>query len=411
MGIIDAVPVDHGLRPQVIHYDRHVAEQQRAIVLSGKNHRPYDDCFTVLDVKPSGKGSRTAKTWSKGSDTCPRISVVVATYNRARLLADCLASLNTQTARSNPFEVIVVDDGSEDDTPRVARNARNASLRYFRLNHAGRAAAKNLGIFTARAPIVLLFDDDDIADPEMLEQHLAAHAKHTGETVAVLGYTGWAPSLEVTSVMEYATGIGQTMFSYSELKAGDRLGFAHFWEGRLSCKRSFLVRRGVHNQNLEYLIDIELGYRLSRFGLAVLYHPLAVSFMNRPVSFPDLCKRAAAKGRALHKLWVLHGEDPLIKEYCAPDRHSTAWKEFDIQWPHVRGRVEALEDFPAMRSDPALRAELHRLYRAAFAGFQSMGFMSASGTCGYPKFDHGRRPTAKNLAMHHVNGRASGETW
>lgn len=403
MGIIDAVPVDHGLRPQVTHYDRRVAERQRAILLSGKDHRPYDECFTVLDVKPSDRRSRTAKTWNRGRDICPLISVVVATCNRAHLLAECLASLNAQTVRSDTFEVIVVDDGSEDDTPRVVRSARNPSLSYFRLSHAGRASAKNLGIFAARAPILLLFDDDDIAGPEMLEQHLAAHAEHTQETVAVLGYTGWAHRLEVTPVMEYATGVGQTIFSYGSLKAEDRLGFAHFWEGRLSCKRSFLVRRGVHNQSLEYLIDIELGYRLSRHGLVVLYRPQAVSFMNRSVSFSDLCKRAAAKGRALHGLWLLHGKDPLIKEYCDPDRHSRMWKEFDMQWPQVRGRVEALESFPAKHSDPVLRAELHGLYRAAFAGFLSVGFMSAAGTCAYPKFDQEQRPRTEAFALHLAN--------
>lgn len=119
---------------------------------------------------------------SAGLRSPPRVSVVVPSYNRSALLGRCLSSLEAQTLAKQAYEVIVVDDGSVDDTPDVcAEFIRKATmgLVYVRGSHRGPAAARNLGISRARAGIVAFIDDDCTAARDWLEQISAPfHHEH-----------------------------------------------------------------------------------------------------------------------------------------------------------------------------------------------------------------------------------------
>ena len=103
----------------------------------------------------------------------PHVSVVVPTYNRATILAHCLGFLEAQTLDVNSYEVIVVDDGSVDNTAEVCKAfAQTTSTRliYLRGPHKGPAAARNLGIAEARGEIVAFIDDDCEASEDWLQQ-------------------------------------------------------------------------------------------------------------------------------------------------------------------------------------------------------------------------------------------------
>src|SRR5215471_4770612 len=191
------------------------------------------------------------------------ISVVIPTFDRASLLKGCLESLARQSIAHERYELIVVDDGSTDDTAEVCRRAADSMcLRYLRIDHGGISAAKNAGLAVARGPIVLFFDDDDVADERLLSEHLRTHHNHPQENVAVLGYTTWSPELEVTPLMEWLTEIGQFLFAYRDLTDGQVLDFTYFWGGRSSCKKSLLLKHGGFDERFRSAAeDIELGYR------------------------------------------------------------------------------------------------------------------------------------------------------
>ncbi len=211
---------------------------------------------------------------SPDSTHLPRVSVIIPTFNRARLLASSLESLTSQSVTPGQFEVVVVDDGSTDETSDVCRRfSSRLALKYIRTAHTGIAAAKNAGIATATGAILLFFDDDDIANQDLVREHLKTHHEHPEENVAVLGFTTWAPSLQVTEVMNFVTNIGHYLFGYHNLTDGQPLDFTYFWGGRSSCKRLFLLKHGVFNEQFEFgSEDIELGYRLSKHALKVVFN-------------------------------------------------------------------------------------------------------------------------------------------
>lgn len=100
----------------------------------------------------------------------PRVSVVIPAYNAARYLPQAIDSVLAQTFRD--YEVIVVDDGSTDDTPRVLSWYED-EVAVIRQPNQGRAAARNAGIAAARGEYIAFLDADDLWLPEKLERQLA----------------------------------------------------------------------------------------------------------------------------------------------------------------------------------------------------------------------------------------------
>lgn len=100
--------------------------------------------------------------------TSALVAIVIATRNRAALLRGCLAAIAKQTL--TPSEIVVVDDGSTDDTSCVLRAFEPAApsvLRFARNEaSAGPAAARNRGVRLTTAPLVAFTDDDATAEPE-----------------------------------------------------------------------------------------------------------------------------------------------------------------------------------------------------------------------------------------------------
>jgi glycosyltransferase involved in cell wall biosynthesis len=106
----------------------------------------------------------------------PRASVVIPTFNRGRVVADAIDSALAQTHRE--LEVIVVDDGSTDDTAERVARVRDDRVRYVRRQHAGVAAARNAGIAAATGDLVAFLDSDDVWKPDKLKVEIAALERH-----------------------------------------------------------------------------------------------------------------------------------------------------------------------------------------------------------------------------------------
>lgn len=96
----------------------------------------------------------------------PKVSIIIAAYNRAQLLPATIESALQQ--RFQDFEIIVVDDGSTDDTEQALQPYRDR-LVYFRQENRGPSAARNAGVRVARAPWIAIQDSDDLCAPNYLD--------------------------------------------------------------------------------------------------------------------------------------------------------------------------------------------------------------------------------------------------
>lgn len=106
--------------------------------------------------------------------TNPQVSIVIATHNRSQQLERCIASVFDNA--SMDFEIVVVDDASQDDTQAVLRQLASEypCIRVLRSErNLGPGAARNLGIANACGPIVAILDDDDIAISRRFDRQIA----------------------------------------------------------------------------------------------------------------------------------------------------------------------------------------------------------------------------------------------
>jgi glycosyltransferase involved in cell wall biosynthesis len=99
--------------------------------------------------------------------TEPLVSVIMPTYNRATILPPAIATLLAQTYPN--WELVVVDDGSEDDTAEVLEAVTDPRVRSLRVEHAGVGAARNAGLAAAEGSLVAYLDDDNAMHPGWLK--------------------------------------------------------------------------------------------------------------------------------------------------------------------------------------------------------------------------------------------------
>lgn len=127
------------------------------------------------------------------------ISVVVITYNRSGQLCGCVRSLLCQDFAGS-FEIIIVDDGSDDRTEETMRSLkkRQGHVRYFRQRHAGYASARNLGLKKCRGQYIAFTDDDCVVPAGWLSEIRSCFGKSGADAVGgpvlnpVNSYVAWS---------------------------------------------------------------------------------------------------------------------------------------------------------------------------------------------------------------------------
>jgi glycosyltransferase involved in cell wall biosynthesis len=312
----------------------------------------------------------------------PLLSAVVCTYNRAELLAKMLESLCRQSLPREQFEIVVINDGSTDDTEGTVRSFEGKlPLRSLFQKNAGLAAAKNHGLFASRGDFVLFLDDDDVANETLLEEHVKTHREYPADQYAVLGHTRLSPEIAAKPLMYFVVEVGCFLFSYVSLKPGELLDYTYFWGGRSSCKRSLLLEHGVFNPVFRFgCEDIELGYRLAKQGLRVVYNEQAVSVMVRDIDFAGFCRRLERQGNSNYVFSRLHPV-PEIVHWTETGDADSIWQKVDGQYEKIiksAGRLDEIANLKlayGFELDATTLGLLHRGYRAAFKACKVKGII------------------------------------
>jgi glycosyltransferase involved in cell wall biosynthesis len=208
-------------------------------------------------------------------NTLPLVSAIIPTYNRAHTIGEAVDSILAQTYPN--IEVIVVDDGSKDNTLEHLRTTYGDRIRVFSQANAGPAAARNRGIAEARGELIAFLDSDDIWLPTKTERQVAL-LERAGET---------APCCLCNILMKWNSG-DRASFDISLLKPSIEEGlwmnpdqviatrFVLFNQG-IMIRSEVLRRIGVFDDSIKYLEDVEFPLRLSLEGpWAFIRTPLVV---------------------------------------------------------------------------------------------------------------------------------------
>lgn len=210
----------------------------------------------------------------------PRVSVVIPTWNGAALLADALRSLETQDWRD--FEIIVVDNGSEDDTQAMLDREFDDVRRIRFDENRGFSAAVNAGIDAARGDVIVLMNNDTEADPQWLAALVMALDEHPE--------VGSCASKMLDFVQrDRIDGAGDEMSPTQASTRGrgepdgpvfsdERYVFSAC-AGAAAYRREMLDEIGIFDERFfAYLEDVDLGFRAQIAGYRCLYVPGAVIY-------------------------------------------------------------------------------------------------------------------------------------
>lgn len=206
-----------------------------------------------------------------------KLSVVISTYNRREaLLSQCLPAILHQDLPANQYEVIVIVDGSTDDTGLALRELRPAcALRILEQPNSGLSRARNTGIQMARGELVLFIDDDIVCRPDVVRRHVEAHAGAEPTVVhgAIYGALGTPASILGNAIESWYRKYNSRLAEHGAAIWPEGV----FVIGNSSTPRSTLLACGGLDEDLPAMDDFELGLRLWKMGVKFQYVPNAVA--------------------------------------------------------------------------------------------------------------------------------------
>jgi len=220
-----------------------------------------------------------------------KVSVIIPTYNRAYCVGEAIESALMQTFED--LEVIVVDDGSTDDTPQVLERFRN-KIRVIRQQNSGVSAARNAGILAARGEWIAFLDSDDEYFPDALRHLLEPFADDTAIVARFGNVTFEGPwgQRDLFSLRRFKFE-GPAILErplITVLKGFSPVAFA--------ARRTVLLKAGMFDTRLNIHEDTDLMYRVALMG------PCMIT--------PDLVTRAIRKGDKDDDLSSAHVADPIL---------------------------------------------------------------------------------------------------
>lgn len=197
-----------------------------------------------------------------------KVSVIIPTFNREKRLKEALDSVLNQTIK--PFEIIVVDDGSTDNTKNLIK--RNyPDFNYIYQENKGVSAARNLGIKNAKGDLLAFLDSDDSWKPEKLEKHIEFIMKNPKYRVSQTDEI-WIRNGKFVNPMKKHKKVGGDIFIPS-------LNLCLISPSAVIIEKSAFEYYGLFDENLKACEDYDLWLRVSAFEeIGLLEEKLTVKY-------------------------------------------------------------------------------------------------------------------------------------
>lgn len=241
-----------------------------------------------------------------------QVSIIIAVYNRGPLLSDLLDHWRkVDEATKYEYELIFSDDESSDNSISILRECTDLPIRVLANPHGGAAKARNHAYQYATGEIVIFTGDDIFPTANFINEHYESYLKY-GENFATLGCIDWREGIQMNHLMKHITDIGCEQFGFVGMRPYEIVDFRHFYTSNVSVSRKKL-------QQLDQLFDttfkkygfedVELGYRLHKVGVQIIYNPVALGFHDHIYdSVVKFCRRQHSAGEELNTFKRLHPE-------------------------------------------------------------------------------------------------------
>jgi glycosyltransferase involved in cell wall biosynthesis len=230
-----------------------------------------------------------------GLPAYPKVSVIVCSYNGAKTLDACLTSL--RGVRYPDYEVVLVDDGSKDNTPEIA--AKHSWVRTIRQENHGLSVARNVGAAAATGEIIAYTDSDCMADPDWL--YYLVHTLESGDYAGVGGPNISPPAEDWIQACVAAAPGGPSHVLLTDVVAehipGCNMAF-YRW--------AFDLVGGFDSEYRKAGDDVDFCWRLQQEGGVIAFSPAAIVWHYRRFTLTAFRKQQEGYGEAESMLRFKH---------------------------------------------------------------------------------------------------------
>ena len=256
------------------------------------------------------------------------LSIAVCTYNRADVLPKCLESLVNQSASSELFEVLIIDNNSNDETKKIADDfcQKHNNFRYIFEKKQGHSQARNRAIAEAKGKYLAYIDDDETVNQEFVQSIFDCFAQTDADVVGGPVFTWFdAPKKPVfynAKIYNFDLGPERKKMTPPGFDFGFGCGHSCFKKSLFDEVGLFSEDFGIVNGKLQMGEDSEMGYRLLKAGKVFYYEPnMKVWHKLRPkeLEFIRSLKRSYNVGTGIGK--IIKNDLPLskkLKKIAAP---------------------------------------------------------------------------------------------
>ena len=218
------------------------------------------------------------------SDSVPSISVIVPAYNAADTIGECLEALRHQNVPRDTHEVIVVDDGSTDETAQIV--ARHGAI-VLRQTNRGAAAARNLGLAAARGSVLLFTDSDCAPAADWIQEMIAPLSD-----VQLAGTKGVYRTRQKSLTARFVQIEYEERYDHTA-----RHTYLDLVDTYAACyRRDALLASGGFDPRFRYLEDQELSFRMAEAGYKMAFCPRAAVYHRHPESWRAYAQKKARIG-------------------------------------------------------------------------------------------------------------------
>lgn len=269
----------------------------------------------------------------------PLVSVIMPAYNAAKHIAETIESVLIQNYRN--FELIIVDDGSTDNTKDIIASFKDDKIKYFYKDNGGPSGSRNLAIKKAEGQYIMPLDADDMMTPDFISKHLAEFEKHPNADLVycdVLLIDDNSTPIRTMNKPEYQD---RRHLIRDLLRAGHPI--VPF---RLGIRRSVFDRIGFYDENLLIAEDYDMMRRFVKAGLKAqhLSEPLHLRRMHAD----SLSGNQSAQKAKFHFGVIKRFIDTFTYDELFPD---VAWDEISPQMRQLHAKCLAAETYLAIGQD------------------------------------------------------------
>lgn len=242
-----------------------------------------------------------------------QVSVIIPTYNGAKKILNLLHSLEKQTFHN--FEVIVVIDGSTDETPKIlAESQFNFPLKTIYQTNKGRAGARNTGVKNASADLLVFVDDDMRLEPDALQKHWDFHQITKNAILVGNQIEDWnALQNDLQKYKAVLSRIWGNSITAKQPMPADKFFLT---SANCSLSKPLFEQLGGFDEKLTDAEDYDLGKRAIEQGIAIYFNPEIIGWHDDFITCRSYIKRQQQYQQAHQRLKELYPERYAYNQYA-----------------------------------------------------------------------------------------------